>query len=154
CGYLPGEGGAMLILEHMCDAARRGADGCYGEIACYAATFDPAPRTGRPAALRGAIEQALADARVNADEIDAVFADGYGVPALDLREAEALAAVFGPGGVPVTVPKATTGRLYAGGGALDLATALLALRDAVIRPTINVDRLAAGIGIDLVRGQP
>jgi act minimal PKS chain-length factor (CLF/KS beta) len=154
CGYLPGEGGAMLVLEHPQDAARRGVRHCYGEIAGYAATFDPAPGSGRPPALRRAIEQALADARVGADEVDAVFADGYGVPALDLREAEALTAVFGPEGVPVTVPKAATGRLYAGGGALDLATALLALRDGVIPPTIHVDRLAPGIRIDLVRGQP
>lgn len=59
--------------------------------------------------------------------------------------------MFGPGGVPVTAPKTLTGRLSAGGSALDLATALLALRDGVIPPTANVDRLAPGVTVDLVR---
>ena len=53
--------------------------------------------------------------------------------------------------VPVTVPKTATGRTYAGGGALDVAAALLSLRDGRIPPTINVDRPASGHGLRLVR---
>ena len=60
------------------------------------------------------------------------------MPELDRAEAEAITAVFGPRGVPVTAPKTMTGRLLAGGAALDVATALLALRDGVIPPTVNV----------------
>jgi minimal PKS chain-length factor (CLF/KS beta) len=56
--------------------------------------------------------------------------------------------------VPVTAPKTMTGRLYAGGAALDLATALLSLRDNVIPPTTGVDQLADGYRIDLVGPRP
>ncbi|MFI6736341.1 ketosynthase chain-length factor [Nonomuraea sp. NPDC050451] len=145
-GHVPGEGGAILLLE---DAARAGARP-YGEIAGYAAGFDPPPGTGRPPVLRRVIEQALADA--GEPGVDVVFADGAAMAAADRAEAEALAAVFGPCGVPVTVPKTMTGRLYSGGAALDLATALLALRDQVIPPTVNVTAPAPGLDLDLVTG--
>jgi act minimal PKS chain-length factor (CLF/KS beta) len=56
--------------------------------------------------------------------------------------------------VPVTAPKTMTGRLYAGGAALDLASAALAMRDHTIPPTINVDRPAAWCELDLVSAQP
>lgn len=62
--------------------------------------------------------------------------------------------MFGPFGVPVTAPKTMTGRLYAGGAALDLAAALLAVHHSVIPPTTNVARLAPGCDIDLVRDVP
>lgn len=62
--------------------------------------------------------------------MDAVFADGAGLPDLDRAEALALTEVFGAGGVPVTVPKTMTGRLHSGAAPLDLAYALLAMRTA------------------------
>jgi act minimal PKS chain-length factor (CLF/KS beta) len=96
----------------------------------------------------------LRDAAIPAEAVDVVFADGAGVPELDRIEAEAIEAVFGPYGVPVTVPKTLTGRLYAGGGSLDAATALLCLRDGVIPPTAGVDRIAAEYRLDLVTGAP
>ncbi|MEU9716949.1 beta-ketoacyl synthase N-terminal-like domain-containing protein [Streptomyces sp. NPDC047976] len=80
-------------------------------------------------------------------------ADGAGVPHLDAAEAGALTALFGPRGVPVTVPKALTGRLYGGGGPLDVATALLALRDGVVPPTHGLSGPPEAYGIDLVRGE-
>lgn len=149
-GYLPGEGGAMFVLEPAESASR----GHYGAVLGYAATFDPPPGSGRPARLRAAVEQAVADAGLSPADIDVVFADGAGVPELDRIEANALAELFGPFGVPVTVPKTMTGRLYAGGASLDVATALLALRDGVIPPTIGVARLADGYRIDLVGPRP
>jgi act minimal PKS chain-length factor (CLF/KS beta) len=76
------------------------------------------------------------------------------VPAADRREAEVLAQVFGARRVPVTAPKTMTGRLLGGGAALDLATALLAMRDSVIPPTINIDQFAYSSSIDLVRSVP
>ncbi|MFF2730622.1 ketosynthase chain-length factor [Streptomyces sp. NPDC058008] len=148
-GYVPGEGGAILLVEDAGSARTRGAT-VYGEVAGYAATLDPAPGTGRPPGLRRAAENALADAGVTAADIDVVFADAAGVPALDREEAQALTALFGANGVPVTAPKTMTGRLLAGGAALDAATALLALRDGVIPPTANVTAAAAGHTIDLV----
>lgn len=138
CGHVPGEGGAILVLEDEASARERGADAPYGEIAGYAATFDPAPGTpegNTPSALRRAVQLALTDARVRPEEVDVVFADAAATPELDRAEAQCLADVFGPRGVPVTAPKARYGRLYAGGAPLDVVTALLALREQVIPPT-------------------
>jgi act minimal PKS chain-length factor (CLF/KS beta) len=149
-GYVPGEGGALLVLERPDKAAERGISHSYGEIVGYAATFDPRPGSGRPPGLRRAIELALADAGVNAGDVDVVFADASGVPELDEAEAGVLAEVFGPRGVPVTAPKTMTGRLLGGGSALDLATALLSIRDAVIPPTVHIDRPVYTDAIDLV----
>ncbi|GAA2150527.1 ketosynthase chain-length factor [Kitasatospora kazusensis] len=153
-GHLPGEGGAILVLESAASAAERGVTQPYGSVLGYAAGFDPAPGSGRPPALRRTIGQALADAGLTAGDIDVVFADGSGTPAEDLAEARAISAVFGPYGVPVTAPKVLTGRLYGGGAPLDVATALLALRDGVVPHTAGVESLAPGCDIDLVREAP
>jgi act minimal PKS chain-length factor (CLF/KS beta) len=148
-GYVPGEGGAILVLENADGARRRGVPS-YGTVAGYAAGFDPPPGSTRPPALARTIRAALADAGLTPDRVDVVFADATAVAARDLAEARAITEVFGPHGVPVTAPKTLTGRLYAGGAALDTATALLALRDGVLPPTAGVTRLAPGIDVDLV----
>lgn len=153
-GHVPGEGGALLVLENADEAAARGVTRVYGDIAGYAATFDPRPGSGAPGGLRRAIELAIADAGMAAGDIDVIFADASGLPDLDRSEAEAIAAVFGPRGVPVTAPKTMTGRLLAGGSALDVATALLTLRDGVIPPSVNVRRPAYESLVDLVRDAP
>lgn len=156
-GYVPGEGGAIMVLEDADAARRRGAARAYGELAGYAATFDPPPGSPRPPGLRRAAESALADAGVAPGDVDVVFADAVGVPELDRQEAEAIRAIFGPGGVPVTAPKALTGRLLSGGGPLDVVTALLAIRDGAVPGTPEVAGLCPDHGIDLVgeaRSQP
>lgn len=151
-GHVPGEGGAILILEDGDAAALRGAR-IYGEIAGYGSTFDPRPDSGREPGLRKAIEIALTDAGLGADGVDVVFADAAGIVELDRAEAEAINAVFGPRAVPVTAPKTMTGRLSSGGGPLDVATALLAIRDGIIPPTTNIEP-AADYDLDLVVGRP
>nr|CAM34344.1 putative beta-ketoacyl synthase beta (CLF) [Streptomyces tendae] len=150
-GYLPGEGGAILVVRDGADVPP--GEG-YGVILGYAAGFDPPPHSGRPPALRRTLERALADARVEPGDVDVVFADGSAVPEQDIAEAEAINAVFGRAAVPVTVPKTLTGRLYAGAAALDAATALLALRDGVIPHTAATTRKAPGCDLDLVLGEP
>lgn len=159
-GYVPGEGGAILVVESEVPGADRGDRRCYGWIAGHGSTFDPRPgsrrqvEAGAAAPLRRAIELALAQATVRPRDIDVVFADAMGVPELDVAEASAICQVFGPRQVPVTAPKTMVGRLYAGGSALDMATALLAMRDNVIPPTIGTIQLAPDCEIDLVIGQP
>ncbi|MGY4999125.1 ketosynthase chain-length factor [Streptomyces sp. 900105245] len=153
-GHVPGEGGAILVLEDPRTARERGARQVYGEIAGYASTFDPAPGSGRPPGLRRAAELALRDAGLSPGDIDVVFADAAGSPDLDRVEAEAVGGLFGPHGVPVTAPKALTGRLCSGGGPLDVAAALLCLREGVIPPTYGTDEVPEEYGIDLVRGAP
>ncbi|MFF0204649.1 ketosynthase chain-length factor [Streptomyces sp. NPDC005017] len=151
-GHVPGEGGALHILEESEAARRRGAR-IYGEIAGYGSTFDPPPGSGRPPGLGRAIQLALADAGVEPDGIDVVFADAAGWPEPDRAEAEAINEVFGRYAVPVTAPKTMTGRLSSGAAPLDVAAALLALRDGVIPPTLNSSP-DPDHGIDLVTRAP
>ncbi|MEU0163411.1 beta-ketoacyl synthase N-terminal-like domain-containing protein [Streptomyces sp. NPDC006261] len=148
-GHVVGEGGALLVLENAREAARRGVAG-YGVVAGCASTFDGPDRPR----LREAAELALADAGQEAGEVDVVFADGAGERTSDRAEAQAIAALFGPYGVPVTVPKTMTGRLGAGGSSLDLAAALFALRDRVVPPTTGTGRAADDCPLDLVTGRP
>ncbi|MEU6714049.1 ketosynthase chain-length factor [Nonomuraea sp. NPDC046802] len=153
-GYVPGEGGALLVIESEEAARRRRAPRIHGEIAGYAATFDPPPGSGRPPALRQAAERAIAQAGLRPDDIGVVFADASGVPELDRAEAAAIRDLFGPQGVPVTAPKALTGRLYAGGGPLDVVTAVLCLRDGVIPPTAHTTEVPGSYQLDLVLEEP
>ncbi|GAA4668341.1 ketosynthase chain-length factor [Streptomyces chumphonensis] len=150
-GFVPGEGGAFLVLEDAECAVEREAKLHHGVLAGYASTFDPAPGTGRQSNLGRAMAAALQDAGLVAKDIDAVFADGAGTAELDAAEAEALCAVFGAHGVPVTVPKAHYGRLYAGGGPLDVATALLSMRHGTVPATPTRSEVPAKYGLDLVR---
>jgi act minimal PKS chain-length factor (CLF/KS beta) len=152
CGHVPGEGGALIVLEEA-EAARRRGTRVYGEIAGYGATLDPKPETGRPPNLRRAIELALGDAELEPGDVDVVFADAAAVPDLDRIEAEAIQAVFGPRGVAVTAPKTMTGRLYSGAASLDLVAALLSIRDGVVPPTVNVSP-DPEYALDLVIDEP
>ncbi|WP_166354896.1 ketosynthase chain-length factor [Phytoactinopolyspora limicola] len=151
-GHVPGEGGALLILEDAESARGRGAR-VYGEIAGYAATFDPPPGSGREPGLRRAIELALEDAGMDPSGIDVVFADAAAVPELDRTEAAAIRTVFGPRGVPVTAPKTMTGRLLSGAASLDVTAALLSIRDQWVPPTVNTE---PGVDhhLDVVLGAP
>lgn len=148
-GYVPGEGGALLVLEDAGHAVDRGAPRIYGEIAGHAATVDPRPGGDGEPGLRRAIELALRDADLTPGAIDVVFADAAGIAELDRVEADALVAVFGPRAVPVTAPKTMTGRLYSGAAPLDLAAAFLSIRDGVVPPTVGTS-LSAEYRIDLV----
>ncbi|MFI8204994.1 ketosynthase chain-length factor [Streptomyces sp. NPDC085937] len=150
-GHVPGEGGALLVMEDLRQARARGAR-IYGEIAGYGATLDPRPGSGRPPGLRKAVELALADAGAAPGDIDVVFADAAALPDLDRIEAETITAVFGARAVPVTAPKTMTGRLYSGAAPLDLAAAFLAMRDEVIPPSVGVTP-SPGHDLDLVVGQ-
>lgn len=154
-GYVPGEGGAIILVESMSRAEQRQVPRVYAEIAGYGATNDahhwsePAP-DGRQ--LARAITVALRDAGVSADAVDVVFADAFGVPEFDAIEAHAIKQALGKRGgqVPVTAPKSMVGRLYAGGASLDVAAAVLAMRDGVIPPTVNLDDPAEGCDLDFV----
>jgi minimal PKS chain-length factor (CLF/KS beta) len=155
-GYVPGEGGAIIIVEEAGHASSRGVPQVYGEILGYGTTSDayhaknPTPNGGQ---LARAMRLALERAGVAAEDVDAVFADAAGVPELDRAESEAIRDVFGGREVPVTAPKTMTGRLYAGAGALDTAAALLAMRDGVLPPTINLSRPAKGCKLNFVTGE-
>ncbi|GIH09569.1 actinorhodin polyketide beta-ketoacyl synthase [Rhizocola hellebori] len=153
-GYAPAEGGAVLVVEDEQTALERGAQQIYGEIAGYRATHDafhhenPAPDSRQ---LIRAMRGALADAQVRPEQVGLVIADGAAVPALDTQEAEAIRTVFGICAVPVCAPQGFIGRLCSGGGALSVATALLALRDGVAPAVGNLTQPVPWYGLDFVR---
>ncbi|WP_435604877.1 beta-ketoacyl synthase N-terminal-like domain-containing protein [Streptomyces sp. bgisy130] len=153
-GHVAAEGGALLVLEGAASAGARGVTRAYGELAGYAACFDPPPGSGGPSGLVRAARAALADADIEPSAIGAVFAEGAAVPELDTQEAAAITEVFGPHAVPVTAITSLTGRPGAGASALDLAAALLTVRDGVIPPTAEVGRVPDSYRIDLVTGRP
>jgi minimal PKS chain-length factor (CLF/KS beta) len=156
-GYVPGEGGAIVLAESLDRAQERGAPQLYGEIVGYGATND-AYHYGKPAPdgrqFARAMSLALENAGVGPEDVDVVFADAAGLPEDDAIEVKAIKEVFGKRAteVPVTAPKTMVGRLYAGGASLDLAAALLAMRDGAIPPTINLDEPADGNDLDFVTG--
>lgn len=151
-GHVPGEGGAIIIIEQDGWRPAGSADRTYAAVLGAAWTFDPPPGTGRPSTYERAIRDALDVADVPAGEIDAIWADAAGSPQLDHTEATAIRAVFGTQ-VPVTAPKAGTGRLYGGGASLDVACAALAIRDGALPPFPPTVRPLESHGLDFVTGQ-
>ncbi|WP_413320640.1 beta-ketoacyl-[acyl-carrier-protein] synthase family protein [Agrococcus sp. 1P02AA] len=142
-GFVMSAGAAAVLVESEAHARRRGAM-VLGELAGYGASSDAFHATAPEPDGRGAaaaMRAALDDARRSAADIDHVNAHGTGTPLNDAMEARALAAVLGPSlaGVPVTSTKSTTGHLLGGAGTLEAALSLLAMRDGVIPPTINLD---------------
>jgi minimal PKS chain-length factor (CLF/KS beta) len=140
CGFVPAEGGAMLVVEDERRARDRGA-AVRAVVAGHAATFTGASQWERSReGLAHAIRGALAEADCAPEEIDVVFADALGVPAADRAEALAIADALGAHGtrVPVTAPKTGIGRAYCGAPLLDTAAAVLAMEHGQIPPTPNV----------------
>ncbi|SNX55834.1 minimal PKS chain-length factor (CLF/KS beta) [Streptomyces sp. TLI_55] len=140
CGFVPAEGGAMLVVESEAAARDRGA-AVRATVAGHAATFTGASRWEESRqGLAQAVLGALAEADCAPEDIDVVFADALGVPEADRAEALAIVDALGPHGrrVPVTAPKTGTGRGYAAAPVLDVAAAVLALEHGLIPPTPNV----------------
>jgi minimal PKS chain-length factor (CLF/KS beta) len=151
-GYVPGEGGAVLIVEDLDHAVARGAPVIYAEIAGWGATHDGRPTSSAPGHEQYARSMRLALERGETDpaEVDLLIPDALGVPGYDRAEAAAITEVFGADGVPVTSHKSLTGRMYQGGSALDVVTALLAMREQVIPGTTGLTRPATGCELDYV----
>ncbi|MFJ5231194.1 beta-ketoacyl synthase N-terminal-like domain-containing protein [Kitasatospora sp. NPDC088391] len=153
-GFVPGEGGAMFVVEDAARARARGAR-ARARIAGHAATFTGAARwADSREGLAHAVRGALAEARCAPDEVDVVFADALGVPEADRAEALALADALGDHAarVPVTAPKAGLGRAHCGAPALDVAAAVLALEHGLVPPTPHT--ADCPYGLDLVTGRP
>ncbi|MFJ3718894.1 ketosynthase chain-length factor [Streptomyces sp. NPDC090057] len=153
CGFVPAEGGAMLVVEAETSARERGAE-VRAYVAGHAATFTGASRWDRSRdGLAQAVRQALDEAGCAPEEVDVVFADALGVPEADRAEALALADALGAHGtrVPVTAPKTGIGRGYCAAPVLDTAAAVLAMEHGLIPPTPNVADVCHDL--DLVTGR-
>ncbi|MFG2561865.1 beta-ketoacyl synthase N-terminal-like domain-containing protein [Streptomyces sp. NPDC048496] len=156
CGFVPAEGGAMLVVEEEDAANRRGAR-IRAELAGHSATFTGASRWEESReGLARAISGALREAGCAPEEIDVVFADALGVPSADRAEAQAIADALGVHGkrVPVTAPKAGIGRAYCGAPVLDAAAAVLAMEFGLIPPTPNVVDVCHELDVVTGRARP
>ena len=142
-GTVLGEGAAFLVLEPAEAAEARGAR-VYAEIVGFGNAYDaqklitPDPEGRR---LTVAIEAALREADAAPGDVDYVATHGSGTRAGDASEAHALRTVFGDdGNTAASSVKAATGHLVGGAGALNAAVAVLAIRNGVIPPTLNLER--------------
>ncbi|MCR2785593.1 MULTISPECIES: beta-ketoacyl-[acyl-carrier-protein] synthase family protein [unclassified Microbacterium] len=141
-GFVMGEGAGVLILETEEHAKARGAK-IYAVVAGGGVTADSYHITANDPAGTGAaraVEMALAQADASADDVTHVNAHATSTPVGDPNEYQALKAVFGSrvDEIPVSATKASTGHLLGGTGALEAIFTVLALRDRVAPPTINL----------------
>jgi minimal PKS chain-length factor (CLF/KS beta) len=148
-GYVPGEGGAVFVVEDLEHALARDAPVIYGEIAGWGSTHD-GTHSGEASSVQygRAMRLALRRADVEPDDVDVVIPDALGVPSYDRAESQAIRDVFGS--VAVTTHKSLTGRMYQGGAALDAATALLAMRSHILPVSTGVSSPAEGCALDFV----
>ncbi len=155
-GFVIGEGSGILILEELEHAQKRGAP-ILAEIVGYGMSADayhitqPAPEhEGGFRVMRNAVR----DAGVTPNVVSYVNAHGTSTPIGDTLEAHAIRNFFGEHRVPVSSTKSMTGHLLGGAGGLEAAITVLALRDQILPPTINLEHPDPDtIGMDLVPNQ-
>jgi 3-oxoacyl-[acyl-carrier-protein] synthase II len=141
-GFVMGEGGAALVMETEEHALARGAR-IYAYVVGGGVTADSYHITGNDPEGTGAaraVELALAQAGATADQVTHINAHATSTPVGDPNEYVALHTVFGDRikEIPVSATKASTGHLLGGTGALEAVYTILALRDRVAPPTINM----------------
>ncbi|MBM4193277.1 MAG: beta-ketoacyl-ACP synthase II [Gemmatimonadetes bacterium] len=141
-GFVLGEGAGILVLEELEHARRRGAR-IYGELAGYGAAGDAYHLTGQPEnheGLQRSMRRALEDAGLQPGDVQYVNAHGTSTPMNDPNEIRAIRAVFGDAanGLNVSSTKSATGHMLGAAGAVEAIACLLAIRDGIVPPTINL----------------
>ena len=155
-GFVVGEGAGVLILEELEFARARGAK-ILAEVVGYGMSGDAyhitSPAPGHEGAFR-VMRNALRDAKLNPADIGYVNAHGTSTPMGDGLEAQAVRKLFGEVKVPVSSTKSMTGHLLGGAGGLEAGITILALRDQILPPTINLENQDDDtLGMDFVPNQ-
>jgi 3-oxoacyl-[acyl-carrier-protein] synthase II len=152
-GFVMGEGAGIMILEELEFARKRGAR-ILAEVAGYGMSGDAYHMTQPAPQHEGGfrvMRNALRDGGVAPDLIGYVNAHGTSTPIGDTLEAQAIRNFFGERKIPVSSTKSMTGHLLGGAGGLEAGLTVLALRDQILPPTINLENPDPDTaGMDLV----
>nr|WP_155550604.1 beta-ketoacyl-ACP synthase II [Stutzerimonas degradans] len=156
-GFVLSDGAGALVLEELEHAKARGAH-IYAELIGFGMSADAFHMTSPPDDGAGAarcIRNALNDARLNAAEVQYINAHGTSTPAGDKAEAAAIRSVFGDHAYKLSVSstKSMVGHLLGAAGAVEAIFSVLAIRDQVAPPTINLDEPDEGCDLDFVPHQ-
>jgi 3-oxoacyl-[acyl-carrier-protein] synthase II len=153
-GFVLGDGAGILVMEEYEHAVARGAT-IYAELVGFGMSGDAFHMTSPPEDGAGAalsMNNAIADAGITADQVGYVNAHGTSTHAGDNAETAAVKSVFGDHAYKLAVSstKSMTGHLLGAAGAIEAIFTILALKDQILPPTINLDNPSEGCDLDYV----
>jgi len=156
-GFVLANGAGVVVVEELEHARRRGVP-VLAEIAGFGMSGDAYHMTAPPADGEGAarcMQIALADARINPDQVDYINAHGTSTPMGDRAESDAVKATLGERArhIVISSTKSMTGHMLGAAGGAEAIFTILAIRDGVAPPTINLDNPGEGCDLDYAPGQ-
>jgi len=156
-GFVMGEGAGLLVIESLEHALARGAQPL-AELVGYGTSADAYHLTAGPedgSGARRAMSLALAQAGIEAKQVQHLNAHATSTPVGDLGELAAIKSLFGTdNGIAVTSTKSATGHLLGAAGGIEAIFTLLAIRDQIVPATLNLENPdPAAQGVDIVHGQ-